>query len=234
MSYALEELYQPEVLEKLLEGFARHYPGRKKAAIVSQWSMNYMSVCLPACLIPVIAINQAAPIWRQSTAFIQRNAQPKALQFLEERQPISAQGRHQYYHDLLDNHLGALFPVLAKVGKVNERMLWSNCAVIWDNLFLRVQACPEFIPAAQDAMNWWYKAELVGRKLRLNRFLSLVDSPVPEAREKLPLRSHCCLHYKLHDEIKGEPDVLCESCPKLHRQPLNQQIAYIKYIYETT
>ncbi|WP_028301000.1 IucA/IucC family C-terminal-domain containing protein [Oceanospirillum beijerinckii] len=228
----MTELYQPEVLEKLLTEFAKHYPGRKSAAIVSQWSMNYMSVCLPSCLIPVVALQRGVRIWQEPVSFVVSDDMPQSLWLVGQEEQIPREHLHQYYHDLLDLHLGQLFPVLARVGRVSDKMLWSNCALIWDYLFYRLSATPELTSVAEDAMSWWYQTELAESQISLDYFLSLVDSPVPEIRPQLPLRSHCCLHFRLHDRVKGQMDVLCESCPKLHRKPLEQQIRYLNEIYE--
>lgn len=230
LAYSLEDLQQPDVLNELLEAFTFHYPERKKAAIVSQWSMNYLSVCVPALLLPVVSTRCGVAIDGRALFLVTLEGAPQSLWLPSQCFIIPNSSHSKYYQALLDHHFAGLFSSLAQVGRVSERMLWSNFAIIWDNLFHRLSFHPELAAVAEDAQRWLYQAQISNSSLRLNHFMRLVASPVPEIRQKLPLRSHCCLHYMLHDRAREE--VLCESCPRFHCWPLEQKIKYLNEIYE--
>jgi ferric iron reductase protein FhuF len=230
--YALDQLLISSTLEQLLDSFAENYPGRSRTAIVSQWSMNYLSILLPATLISAIVGNRAFEIWQRPAVLIHLDNAPQSIHLIGAGEALELHSLEHYFHDLLDLHIAPLFSHLTKAGKISRSILWSNCAIVWHGLFSQAKAHPAFAQIAQQALNWWHNTELVRNTVKLSRYMKIVDSPVPELVQSLPVRSHCCLHYQLHEKIKGQSKVLCESCPKLQRLSQEQKIHYLREILQ--
>lgn len=227
----MNQLADPAVLQPLLTRFALRYPGVNRAAVVSQWSMNYMSIVLPAALACVLTRHCAIDFWGKEAVVLHDDGEPVALS-LTARSPILApEDRAAYWSRLIHEHLAPLFITLAAAGGLAPKILWGNLVAIWDGAFTRMNADLSRDGFA-EAHQWLEQATVNDGRLKLRGLQRMVESPAPQICACLPLRRHCCLHYQLHEPVEGEPPVLCESCPKLHRLPVAEQVSYLHYIYQ--
>lgn len=224
---SLSRLADPCVLEPLLKRFALYYPGSNRAAVVSQWSMNYLSVVLPSALVPALALDMAIDICGDGATLLHDDARPMAVKPGSEPRPQSLDQWPQFCQRLLSGHLEPVFSGLATAGGVAPKVLWNNLVVVWDELFRRLGL---HLPDRRDLRNahrWLDQATVGGGRLDLRKLQRLVDSPAPELSPQIALRRHCCLHYQLHAPVEGQFPVWCESCPKLHRRPPEDQVRYL-------
>ncbi|WP_083743224.1 siderophore-iron reductase FhuF [Pseudomonas sp. KK4] len=227
----MNRLADPAVLQPLLGRFALLYPGVNRAAVVSQWSMNYMSIVLPATLACVLTRHGAIDFWSDEFVLFHDDGQPRALGLVDPLPALAAQDRADYWSRLIHQHLTPLFATLAAAGGLAPKILWGNMVAIWDGAFARMDADLSRDGFA-EAHRWLEPVTVNDGRLKLRGLQRMVESPAPQVVAQLPLRRHCCLHYQLHEQVEGEPLVLCESCPKLHRLPVAEQVSYLHYIYE--
>jgi ferric iron reductase protein FhuF len=219
------------VLQPLLTRFALQYPGVNRAAVVSQWSMNYMSIVLPATLACVLTRHGAIDFWGEEALLIHEQGQPAALGLTAGLSDLAAEDRAAYWSRLIHEHMAPLFATLAAAGGLAPKILWGNLVAIWDGAFARLDPDLSRVGFA-EAHRWLEHATVNHGRLKLRGLQRMVESPAPQICPCLPLRRHCCLHYQLHEPVEGQPLVLCESCPKLHRLPVAEQVSYLQYIYE--
>ena len=219
------------MLQPLLARFALLYPGVNRAAVVSQWSMNYMSIVLPAALGCVLTRHCAIDFWGEEAVLLHDDGSPLAVGLAVRPSILDPQDRSAYWSRLIHEHLAPLFTTLADAGGLAPKILWGNMVAIWDGAFTRMDADLSRDGFA-EAHQWLEQAVVNGGRLKLRGLQRMVESPAPQIVAQLPLRRHCCLHYQLHQPVEGEPPVLCESCPKLHRLPVAEQVSYLHYIYQ--
>lgn len=219
------------MLHPLLERFALLYPGVNRAAVVSQWSMNYMSIALPAALACALTRQGEVDFRDAQTVLVHDDGQPQALALAAQLPALAVQDRADYWSRLIHEHLTPLFVTLAAAGGLAPKILWGNMVAIWDGAFARMDADLSRDGFA-EAHQWLEQVAVNGGRLKLRGLQRMVESPAPQVCACLPLRRHCCLHYQLHAPVEGEPPVLCESCPKLHRLPVAEQVSYLHYIYQ--
>lgn len=219
------------MLQPLLTRFALLYPGVNRAAVVSQWSMNYMSIVLPAAFACVLVRQGAIDFWGGEAVLLHDDGQPQAVGLVVPPAQLAPQARAAYWSRLIHEHLAPLFVTLAAAGGLAPKILWGNMVAIWDGAFARMDADLSRDGFAQ-AHQWLEQAIVNHGRLKLRGLQRMVESPAPQIVPRLPLRRHCCLHYQLHEPVEGEPPVLCESCPKLHRLPVAEQVSYLHYIYQ--
>lgn len=229
-SVPLPELADTSVLYPLLECFAELYPGIKRPPVASQWSMNYLSIMLPATLAAVLTCDRAIAFWDQEVALLHEAGQPRALWLPTPQAALAARQRDDFWARLLHEHLEPLFSSIAAWGGLAPKVLWGNLAAIWDGAFARIDPNLEREGFA-EAHLWLERAVVADGRLKPRSLQWMVDSPAPEVCARIPLRRHCCLHYQLHAPVPGKPQVLCESCPKLHRLPQSEQASYLHCIY---
>lgn len=229
----IETLADPIILGPLLQRFARRYPGANQAAVASQWSMNYLSVMLPSFLVPALITQQAIDLEQSEVIFLHdEDASPMALAFTSQARSLSPAQWPEYCERLFAGHLEAIMASLSTTGGIAPKVLWNNLVVAWDELFRRLDV---HLPSRrfldiEGAHRW---LEMVrGGRLSLRPLQRRVDSPAPELSAQLPLRTHCCLHYQLHAPVEGEFPVWCESCPKLHCRPAEEQVRYLYQLQE--
>ncbi|MCP1455680.1 ferric iron reductase protein FhuF [Pseudomonas kilonensis] len=219
------------MLKPLLSRFALQYPGVNRAAVVSQWSMNYMSIALPAALACVLTRQGAIDFWGDKAVLFHAEGEPMALGLNARLMALSAEGRADYWSRLIHEHLAPLFVALAAAGGLAPKILWANMVAIWDGAFARMD--PDLSRAGfAEAHQWLEQVTVNDGRLRLRGLQRMVESPAPLICPRLPLRKHCCLHYQLHEAVEGQMPVLCESCPKLHRLPVDVQVSYLHSIYQ--
>ncbi|WP_339513085.1 siderophore-iron reductase FhuF [Pseudomonas sp. RL_15y_Pfl2_60] len=218
-------------MQPLLAQFALLYPGINRAAVVSQWSMNYMSIVLPATLACVLTRDCAIDFWGEGAVLLHDDGQPLALGLPSQLSSLANEERADYWSRLIHEHLAPLFTTLAGAGGLAPKILWGNMVAIWDGAFARMDADLSRDGFA-EAHRWLEHAVVNNGRLKLRGLQRMVESPAPQICPSLPLRRHCCLHYQLHAPVEGQTPVLCESCPKLHRLPLEEQVSYLQSIYQ--
>ena len=218
------------MLQPLLTRFALLYPGVNRAAVVSQWSMNYMSIVLPATFACVLTRHGAIDFWSRECVLFHDDGQPQALGLPDPLPALAVEDRAAYWSRLIHEHLAPLFATLAIAGGLAPKILWGNMVAIWDGAFVRMDADLSRDGFA-EAHQWLEPVTVNDGRLKLRGLQRMVESPAPQICPTLPLRRHCCLHYQLHEPVEGTPPVLCESCPKLHRLPVAEQVSYLHYIY---
>ncbi|NQD94813.1 siderophore-iron reductase FhuF [Pseudomonas sp. CrR25] len=219
------------MLQPLLVRFSLRYPGVNRAAVVSQWSMNYLSIVLPAALACGLTRRCAIDFWGQEAVLLHDDGEPLALSLTGRLAILAPEDRAAYWSRLLHEHLTPLFTTLAAAGGLAPKILWGNLVAIWDGAFVRMDAHLSRDGFA-EAHRWLEQATVNDGRLKLRGLQRMVESPAPQICTSLPLRRHCCLHYQLHEPVESEPPVLCESCPKLHRLPVEEQVSYLHYIYQ--
>lgn len=221
----------PALLHPLLDTFALQYPGVNRPAVVSQWSMNYMSIVVPATLACVLTRHRAIDFWGDTDVLLLDGGQPMALNFARPLAHIQATERAAYWSRWVHDHLAPLFATLATAGGLAPKVLWGNFVAIWDGAFERLDPGLSRDGFA-EAHQWLAPVTVNHGRLTLRGLQRQVPSPAPDICPTLPLRRHCCLHYQLHPLVPGEPLVLCESCPKLHRLPVAEQVSYLHSLYD--
>lgn len=227
---AMNRLVEPSVLVSLLEQFSALYPGVRRPPVASQWSMNYLSVLLPATLAAVLGGGKAIAFWDEDAALLHEAGQPAALKVPDHLRALASEQRAEYWTRLVLEHLEPLMSTIASWGGLAPKVLWGNVAAVWDGAFARLNPTlsrEDFT----EAHRWLEQASVAGGRIRPRTLQWTVDSPAPEVVERIPLRRHCCLHYQLHTPVPGTPQVLCESCPKLHRLPQAEQASYLRSLY---
>lgn len=230
-SIALNQLADPAVLHPLVATFALQYPGVNRAAVVSQWSMNYMSIVLPATFACVLTRHCRIDFWGEEAVLFHEQGQPQALGLADPLPTLAVGERADYWWRLIHEHMAPLFATLAAAGGLAPKILWGNLVAIWDGAFARLD--PDLSREGfAEAHRWLEQATVNDGRLKLRGLQRMVESPAPQICPCLPLRRHCCLHYQLHEPVEGQTPVLCESCPKLHRLPLAEQVNYLHSIYE--
>jgi ferric iron reductase protein FhuF len=230
-SVALPDLAETSVLHPMLERFAELYPGIKRPPVASQWSMNYLSVMLPAMLAVVLTRERGIAFWEHEVALLHDAGQPRALWLPTLPLSLAAEQHDDYWARLLHEHLEPLFASIAAWGGLAPKVLWGNFAAIWDGAFARIDAKLER-EGFTEAHRWLERAVVADGRIKPRSLQWMVDSPAPEICARIPLRRHCCLHYQLHAPVPDQPQVLCESCPKLHRLPEAEQAGYLRLIYQ--
>lgn len=231
---SLDCLADPAALGLLLQRFAHRYPGVNRAAVASQWSMNYLSVLLPSTLVPALVTHLAIDLEQDQVSLLHDDARPMALTFASQPRPLSPAQWPEYCERLFAGHLEAIMAGLSTASGIAPKVLWNNLVVAWDELFRRLGVhLPSQHPLdLEGAHRWLEPVRGRGGRLPLRPLQRRVDSPAPELCTQLPLRTHCCLHYQLHAPVEGEFPVWCESCPKLHRRPAEEQVRYLYQLQE--
>jgi ferric iron reductase protein FhuF len=227
----LSQVADPALLQPLLTRFALLYPGVNRAAVVSQWSMNYMSIVLPAAFACVLTRQGAIDFWNGEAVLLHDDGSPQSVGLTVQPATLLRKDRAAYWSRLVHEHLTPLFATLAAAGGLAPKVLWGNMVAIWDGAFARMDAELSRDGFA-EAHQWLEQAIVNDGRLKLRGLQRIVESPAPQIVPRLPLRRHCCLHYQLHKPVEGEPPVLCESCPKLHRLPVAEQVSYLHSIYQ--
>ncbi|PKR56230.1 siderophore-iron reductase FhuF [Thalassospira marina] len=213
----------------MLEQFARSYPAVKRPPVASQWSMNYLSVLFPALLAGTLGRNREIPVWEAGIALLHDEARPAALHMDGGFWAMPAQPVDDYWQQVVSRHLEPLFATLSQWGGVSPKVLWGNVIAVWDGAFDRLSGGMD--PDMHFAAYQWIDHTIVlDGRLRLRDQQRMVVSPAPDICAQIPLRKHCCLHYMLHAPVIDQPEVLCEACPRLHRQPPGSQENYLRSI----
>lgn len=221
----LQRLTEVSVLRQLLDDYAPRYPDAKPAAIASQWSMDYLCLIMPAVVGAALELGAEIDATQTAAELLLDQAMPSAIFVDASCRPLSPSEHSALFSHLFTEHLEPFVAALAMAGKVSPKLLWTNVVVVWDGLFTRLEG--SLRPAS--AAHGWLKTRTVQAGQRALRPLQQWEpSPAADLPQEIPVRKQCCLHYRLH---KDGPPVWCESCPKLRRQPLEEQLRYLRSVY---
>ncbi|ABX15289.1 siderophore-iron reductase FhuF [Burkholderia multivorans] len=202
----------PEHRDAIVEAMVRHYggdPARHTRALVSQWSKYYFGRAVPAGVVAALTLGRPLDMTPERTFVALDDGMPAALYFAADAlgAPCDEPARR---HAGLVAHLRATIALLAGIGGVTQRVLWSNAGNLLDFLFDRYRTLPCAVDRARDA-EWLFGATCLDGEPNPLRL------PVRDVVPRSPLlptpfraRRVCCLRY----EIPGETQ-LCGSCPLL-------------------
>lgn len=217
---------------ELLDDFDACYPGCNRAAVASQWQMNFLSVLVPAVVVPPLTLGRALDLEDHELALLHDQGQPMAIRASRPSVDSRPEQWPEYWQKLISTHLEPVITAVAQIGGLAPKVLWNNVVVVWDEVFRRIGLHLADQPVVESAHQWLDWARVRGGRLRLRPLQRWVGSPAPELVDRLPLRRHCCLHYQLHEPVPDEFPVWCESCPKLHREPAAEQVRYLYQLQE--
>ena len=219
-----QELCDHAVLATLISSFSEQYPAANRAAIASQWSMDFLCVLLPATLVPLLAGGLALQAEKDLFAVFNGG---KWSALATEKRPVHLphQRLSQYLDQLLDRQVEPLFKSLSALSGLASKVFWTNFVAVWDSIFARISLGKCDHDYLQSAQQWMEQAWVPTGRRHLRELQRFTPSPVSESDKHWLLRSHCCLHFQLCEPHESAP--LCEACPKLRRQPLADQVRYL-------
>lgn len=227
----LAQLSNPCVLNSLMDRFSDLYPGCNRAAIVSQWSMSYFTVLIRDAVGPALIAETATDIFESQFEMLLESAEPVALN-------VSAQAHHsvldqqlEFTQRLIHLYVEPIVLALAKIGGIAPKVLWNNVIVVWDICYQHLRSSFPHYKQVESMQLHLQEMNVSNGKIQLRRLLKRVESPAPELLLQIPVRTHCCLHYQLHVTVAGQFPVWCESCPKLHCRPLEEQACYLRQLH---
>ncbi|WP_321849630.1 siderophore-iron reductase FhuF [Burkholderia diffusa] len=198
--------------DALLDAMVRHYggdPALHARALMSQWSKYYFGRTVPAGVVAALTLGRPLDMAPERTFVALDDGMPAALYFAPDALGAPCVEPAPRYAGLVA-HLGAVIDLLAAMGRVTPRVLWSNAGNLLDYLLDTYRSLPCAADPARDA-DWLFGASCVDGEPNPLRL------PVRDAVPRSPLlptpfraRRVCCLRY----EIPGETQ-LCGSCPLL-------------------
>lgn len=202
----------PEHREAVLDAMVRHYggdPAQHARALMSQWSKYYFGRAAPAGVVAALTLGRPLDMTLEHTFVALDDGMPVALYFAADALGAPCDDPAPRYAGLVA-HLGAVIDVLAAMGRVTPRVLWSNAGNLLDYLLDTCRSLPCAADPVRDA-GWLFGSTCFACEPNPLRM------PVRDAVPRSPLlptpfraRRVCCLRY----EIPGETQ-LCGSCPLL-------------------
>ncbi|KVA71223.1 iron reductase [Burkholderia ubonensis] len=202
----------PDHRDALLDAMVRHYggdPAVHARALLSQWSKYYFGRAAPAGVVAALLLGRPLDMAPERTFVVLDDGMPAGLVFAHDALGEPCDDPAPRYAGLVA-HLGAVIDLLAEMGRVTPRVLWSNAGNLLDYLLDVCGAQPCAADPGRDAA-WLFRSACVDGESNPLR------TPVRDAVPRSPLlptpfraRRVCCLRY----EIPGETQ-LCGSCPLL-------------------
>ncbi|HGL4261222.1 siderophore-iron reductase FhuF [Burkholderia dolosa] len=202
----------PDHRDAVLDAMVRHYggdPARHARALVSQWSKYYFGRAAPAAVVAALTLGRPLDMALEHTFVALDDGMPAALYFARDALGAPSDDPAIRYAPLVA-HLGAVIDLLAAMGRVTPRVLWSNAGNLLDYLLHTYRSLRCAADPVRDA-GWLFGSACVHGEPNPLRL------PVRDAIPRSPLlpnpfraRRVCCLRY----EIPGETQ-LCGSCPLL-------------------
>ncbi|MEZ7520970.1 siderophore-iron reductase FhuF [Burkholderia vietnamiensis] len=198
--------------DALLDAMVRHYggdPARHARALISQWSKYYFGRAAPAAVATALTLGRPLDMAPRRTFVALDDGMPGALYFAPDALGAPCDAPAPRYAGLLA-HLHAVIELLAEIGRVTPRVLWSNAGNLLDHLFGMYRTLPCVADPVRDAC-WLFGASCVDGEPNPLR-MPVRDAVPRSALLPTPFRARrvCCLRY----EIPGETR-LCASCPLL-------------------
>jgi siderophore-iron reductase FhuF len=196
----LIEFRDQQVCAEMLSLYAHHYPSARRAALVSQWSMDLICVTLA---LPLAAAAQNLQCVVRDPCVALDNGRPVAQVFARgEVLPLS--DPLTFVQRLLTEDLAPLLLTLASAGRVAQRLLWNNMANAI-NVALDYFQMP-------DAPKWRTRLfhERTWADGTRNPLFGFMQPTSGSSGVPLLMRKVCCLHHQLGDERP-----YCDNCPLL-------------------
>jgi ferric iron reductase protein FhuF len=202
----------PEHRDALLDAMRRHYggdPSARARALLSQWSKYYFGLAAPAGVVTALMLGRPLDLSPSRTLVALCDGMPVALYAAADALGERTDDPSRRYAGLVA-HLGAIIDLLADMGRVAPRVLWSNAGNLLDYLLDTCRALPCVADPVRDA-EWLFRAtQADGEPNPLRTPIRAVAPRSPLLPTPFRARRVCCLRY----EIPGETQ-LCGSCPLL-------------------
>lgn len=224
------EVDDPEVISQhelqarlpaVLQAFRQErYPDADGAATASQWSMDY---CCTA-LVPLLgfAIVGQAQVGAE-LHYRLRGPALKAAIVPARLRPLGDEAPEAFVVSSISGVVAAFVRALAHGGRVSERLLWTNLAVVADAVCTSLSEHSAHRQRTLQVRQALFSMQVPGHASRLGDLLREHPLPAPDLPAPWLVRRICCLHYRLN-----EPAPLCTSCPLLLRKPVQEQAAYLR------
>ncbi|ONY16669.1 siderophore-iron reductase FhuF [Burkholderia cenocepacia] len=202
----------PARRDAVLAAMVDHYGGdpvQHARALMSQWSKYYFGRAAPAGVVAALTLGRPLDMTPERTFVALDDGMPAALYFAADALGAPCDDPAPRYAGLIA-HLGAVIDLLAAMGRVTPRVLWSNAGNLLDYLLDTCRSLPCAADPVGDA-HWLFGSTCMRGESNPLRM------PVRDTVPRSPLlptpfraRRVCCLRY----EIPGETQ-LCGSCPLL-------------------
>lgn len=206
-----DQLWTPAVLDGIVAGYTRQYPGADRRALLSHWSKSYLEALLPSALLACLLLGRQLPL-RLDTLGVQLDEEGSVAAILVASDTLMLAGDtdlYSRYQSLLQDNLQPFVEQLARHARLSARALWGNVAayLAWA-MRLLVEQLGLPLQYLQQALHLFSQASYPdGRANPIQRayqFPERVDGP--------GWRRVCCLRYCL------TPLPHCIDCPLL-KQP---------------
>ncbi|WP_175812401.1 siderophore-iron reductase FhuF [Burkholderia contaminans] len=196
----------------VLDAMVGHYggdPAQHARALMSQWSKYYFGRAAPAGVVAALTLGRPLDMTPERTYVALDDGMPAALYFPHDALGAPCDDPAPRYAGLVA-HLGAAIDLLAAMGRVTPRVLWSNAGNLLDYLLDTYRSLPCAADPVRDA-DWLFGSNCVRGEPNPLR-VPVRDAVPRSALLPTPFRARrvCCLRY----EIPGETQ-LCGSCPLL-------------------
>jgi ferric iron reductase protein FhuF len=188
----LVDLLETERFETIVDLFQSRFPGVDRRALVSFWSLFYLSTVGIGVTVAAVVYGVRLPLALDSLALLQApDGQPQALLLphggTRSEEPVGV----EMLQALLRDHCAPLVEAIAHGQKVSKRMLWTNLIVYLDWVLRDIGALLD-----DDAVSDCLAA------LASPGFADSAKNPLfgllrhdPATGE--PLRKVCCLRYSI-------------------------------------
>ncbi len=217
-------MLQQPVLANLLDAYSKTYPKANRAAVASQWSMDFLCTLLPAALVPPLAAGWGLDLEKDLCVVLDGG---KWLALAPGAAPVHLEHFElsRYLDRLLERQVEPVFRGLSVQSGLSGKVLWTNFTAVWDSVWGRMKLDVCDGDYLDSAAAWLECARVLPGNKRLRDLQRPTLAPAPIMGRQWPLRAHCCLHFQLCDP--GEAAIWCEACPKLRQQPLAEQVRYL-------
>jgi ferric iron reductase protein FhuF len=186
----LNDLLDSACFDREIDPYQRRFPGVDRRALVSLWSLSYLSMVGIGVMVAGVVYNVRLPLALSELSVLHdQDGRPSALVLphagLRSERPVGA----DMLQALVFEHCAPLVDAIARGQKVSKRMLWTNLAVYLDWILREIGA--------------HIGAEAVAESmaaLQAPHFSNGMINPLhgllrPENGSGEPRRKVCCLRY---------------------------------------
>ena len=153
----------PDHREAILDAMVGHYggdPAQHARALMSQWSKYYFGRAAPAGVVAALTLGRPLDMSPERTFVALDDGMPAALYFPHDALGAPCDDPAPRYAAVA--HLGAVIDLLAAMGRVTPRVLWSNAGNLLDYLLDTCRSLPCAADPVRDAD--WLFVELRARR----------------------------------------------------------------------
>jgi ferric iron reductase protein FhuF len=123
------DLLRPEVLNRLLDGFAQRHGKADRRAVVSMWTQYYTVRLVYPVLAANLLLGRDLPVDLGRTALhVSEDGAPLGFCLADEGGAVAACGMERFA-GLVRDHLAPLVVAVAAAGHVSPRLIWSNAGI---------------------------------------------------------------------------------------------------------